>query len=98
MAAQTASRISRAALQQRYPDARRFRKTDGNVALVDFGTTFCSLALSTAGNTEITVLPLNTGYSRVPTAILLKKTGNASASAVATKLDLLHSGTKLRNR
>ena len=73
MAAQTASRISRAALQQRYPDARRFRKTDGNVALVDFGTTFCSLALSTAGNTEITVLPLNTGYSRVPTAILLKK-------------------------
>ena len=40
-----ADRISRAKLQLKYPDASRFGKTDGNVAAIDFGTTFCSLAL-----------------------------------------------------
>ena len=67
-----ASRISRAALHQKYPDASQFRKTDGNVAVIDFGTTSCSLALSTAENADITPVHLNIGYSRVPTAILLK--------------------------
>ena len=67
-----ADRISRAALQQKYPDASQFRKTDGNVAVIDFGTTSCSLALSTAEDADITPVHLNIGYSRVPTAILLK--------------------------
>ena len=67
-----ASRISRAVLQQKYPDASQFRKTDGNVAVIDFGTTSCSLALSTTENADITPVHLNIGYSRVPNAILLK--------------------------
>ena len=36
-----ADRISRAELQHKYPDASQFSKTDGNVAAIDFGTTFC---------------------------------------------------------
>ena len=42
-----AERISRKALQEKYPNASRFRKTDGNIAAIDFGTTFCSLAFVT---------------------------------------------------
>ena len=42
-----AERISRKALQEKYPNASRFCKTDGNIAAIDFGTTFCSLAFVT---------------------------------------------------
>ena len=43
-------RISRKDLLKKYPDASRFRKTDGNIAAIDFGTTFCSLAFTTEGD------------------------------------------------
>ena len=73
--------ISRAELQQKYHDASRFSKTDGNVAAIDFGTTFCSLAFVTVGNpdlvdmrsVEINTVRLNSYYTRVPTVILLRE-------------------------
>ena len=76
-----ADRISRAELQQKYPDASRFSKTDGNIAAIDFGTTFCSLAFATVGNpdlvdtrsVEINTMRLNGYYTRVPTVILLRE-------------------------
>ena len=87
-----AERISRKDLQKKYPDASRFRKTDGNIAAIDFGTTFCSLAFTTEGDTSaakgdtgamISTLRLGGsvhGYlARVPTAILLKKSTSASS-------------------
>lgn len=76
-----AERISRRKLEEKYPTACRFRKTDGNIAAIDFGTTFCSLAFATVGDpelvnmqsVEINSLKLNNYYPRVPTAILLKE-------------------------
>ena len=78
-----ANRISRAKLQEKYPTACRFCKTGGNIAAIDFGTTFCSLALATVMSStvaadnltsvEINTMPLNKVYPRVPTAILLKE-------------------------
>lgn len=75
-----AERISRAKLQARYPTAKRFRVTDGNIAAIDFGTTYCSLAFATLANAssaaleeaDISTMKLNEYYERVPTSILLK--------------------------
>ena len=78
---QKANRVKRSALKEKYgPDVGRFRETTGNVAAIDFGTTFCSLAFRTVGaGTDHTGAPiintvkLNEVHSRVPTAILLKE-------------------------
>ena len=76
-----AERISRNKLQEKYPTATRFRKTSGNIAAIDFGTTFCSLAYATEvnpdedlTNVDVNTVPLDNSRSRrVPTAILLRK-------------------------
>ena len=78
---QKANRIKRTALREKYgPKVGRFRETTGNVAAIDFGTTFCSLAYTTSTGTvepspapKINTLQLNEYYGRVPTAILLKQ-------------------------
>ena len=75
-----AERVKRSALKEKYgPEVGRFRETTGNVAAIDFGTTFCSLAYTTGARAgtvepEINTLKLNEYYLRVPTAILLKQT------------------------
>ena len=85
---QKANRIKRAVLREKYgPEVGRFRETTGNVAAIDFGTTFCSLAYTTSFGTgaaarvgiveprpapKINTLQLNEYHPRVPTAILLK--------------------------
>ena len=76
-----ADRISRSKLEEKYPTACRFSKTDGNIAAIDFGTTFCSLAFATVVNVdpslvdmssvEINTISLNKFHPRVPTAILV---------------------------
>ena len=84
-----ANRISRAELQQKYPDASRFNKTDGNVAAIDFGTTFCSLAFTTVANpdlvdmrsVDINTVRLNGYYTRVPTVILLRESESTSSAS-----------------
>ena len=91
-----ADRISRAELQQKYPDASRFSKTDGNVAAIDFGTTFCSLAFATVGNpdlvdtrsVEINTVRLNGYYKRVPTVILLRESESPSSQSASCDDDL----------
>ena len=94
-----ANRISRAELQQKYPDASRFSKTDGNVAAIDFGTTFCSLAFVTVGNpdlvdtrsVEINTVRLNGYYTRVPTVILLRERELEPTSYASCECELQNS-------
>ena len=52
-----------------------FRKPVDNIAAIDFGTTFVSLAYKTAGDEKITTFKLTDVYTRVPNALLLRKTG-----------------------
>ena len=47
------------------------RKINGNVAAIDFGSTYCSIAYTIEGTDDIYSLALNEYYPRVPTAILL---------------------------
>ena len=70
---QKADRVKRSALKEKYgQDIGRFRETTGNVAAIDFGTTFCSLAYTTGSEEQsVANIKLNEVYSRVPTAILL---------------------------
>ena len=51
-----------------------------NIAAIDFGTTYCSLAYKTIGDPDATVLRLDSSNSiqRVPNAILLKVIGEDS--------------------
>ena len=49
----------------------------GNVAAIDFGSTYCSLAFSSEGDDEVCTMKLNDYHARVPTAILLKKTSES---------------------
>ena len=95
-----ADRISRSKLEEKYPTACRFSKTDGNIAAIDFGTTFCSLAFATVGDpslvdmnsVEINTISLNKFHPRVPTAILLKESsslcnGNDESESVSKTCD-----------
>ena len=78
---QKAERIKRVSLIERYgQQAGRFRETTGNVAAIDFGTTFCSVAYTTVVTRYdgIATLKLNQVKSRVSTAILLKQNGSNS--------------------
>ena len=43
-----------------------------NIAAIDFGTTYCSLAFKTEGDSGVTVVRLDGTNRRVPNAILLK--------------------------
>ena len=49
----------------------------GNVAAIDFGSTYCSIAFSSEGDDEIYTMKLNDYHARVPTAILLKKSSES---------------------
>ena len=50
------------------------RETSANIAAIDFGSTYCSIAYTTsAAGDDINSLRLNEVHPRVPTAILLKK-------------------------
>ena len=58
--------------------SERKQKTEAcisNIAAIDFGTTYCSLAYKTKGNPGVTVVRLDTSVQRVPNAILLRVTG-----------------------
>ena len=52
--------------------ARRPLSDSNNVAAIDFGTTYCSIAYTAAAD-ETSSLKLDDIHTRVPTAILLKK-------------------------
>lgn len=54
----------------------RFRATDGNIAAIDFGTTFCTLAYVTTQDKNVQALRIDGVMKRVPTAILLKLEDN----------------------
>ena len=50
-----------------------FRTTQGNIAAIDFGTTFCTLAYTTFGDAEVNTLKLDGIHQRVPNAVLVEK-------------------------
>ena len=54
---------------------------EGNIAAIDFGTTYCSLAYTTEGDKSANCIKLDGYKARVPTAILLKKKDVADSSA-----------------
>ena len=49
-----------------------YQDFDGNVAAIDFGTTFCSLAYHVKGS-KLESLKINETYDRVPNALLVVK-------------------------
>ena len=49
--------------------------TKGTIAAIDFGTVSCSVAYCTGSDQAIQNLDINPGCPRVPTALLLPKTG-----------------------
>ena len=58
--------------------SERKQKTEAclsNIAAIDFGTTYCSLAYKTKGDPGVTVVRLDSFFQRVPNAILLRVTG-----------------------
>ena len=76
----TANRTTRAGLKKKYGyEIGRFRESTGNVAAIDFGTTYCSLAfMCDANNKTLSNLKLNETFARVPTAILLEELDQSS--------------------
>ena len=50
--------------------------TKGTIAAIDFGTVSCSVAYCTGSDQVIQNLDINPGCPRVPTALLLQKTGD----------------------
>ena len=70
--------ISEHSLPRGNPFLRMQKKTKtvrpvSNVAVIDFGTTYCSLAYMTEGDQEPTMMNFNYTYPRVPTSLLLKR-------------------------
>ena len=65
--------VKRSALKEKYgQDIGRFRETTGNIAAIDIGTTFCSLAYTTGSEEQsVANIKLNDFYYQVPTAVLL---------------------------
>ena len=57
------------------PTSIRRETGNGNIAAIDFGTTYCSIAYTTEAGDGISTMKLNEVYTRVPTAILLKRKG-----------------------
>lgn len=53
-------------------------KSPGCFAAIDFGTANCSLAYTING--KVSNLHLSEGYTRVPTAVLLKRTARTSST------------------
>ena len=66
---------------KRVPRAKSgFRVHSGNIAAIDFGTTNCSVAYTTVGPEEHPrMVPLNTTYYRVPTAIMFNPDGTINS-------------------
>ena len=67
----TVEPLKRADKQKRSEDQNLLPRQ--NVAAVDFGTTFVSLAYATRGDDKVNTFKLNSTFERVPNAILLKK-------------------------
>ena len=59
---------------------------EDNIAAIDFGTTYCSLAISTVGDVIASCLKLDAYHSRVPNAILLHKLDSSGTTAVPCKI------------
>ena len=72
---ETQKPLSRASIIKRVDSG--FRTTQGNIAAIDFGTTFCTLAYTTTGDPEVNTLKLDGVHQRVPNAVLIKRQGEA---------------------
>ena len=59
---------------------------EDNIAALDFGTTYCSLAMTTVEDDKASCLKLDNYHPRVPNAILLRKLDSSSATAVPCEI------------
>ena len=73
-----------------------FRVHSGNIAAVDFGTTYCSVAYTTVGSPGPQLLALNFTYCRVPTAILFKPDGTIDSFGYEARAEYLNLDDKDR--
>ena len=62
-------------------------KINGNIAAIDFGTTYCSIAYTTEDTDDINSLKLNEYHARVPTAILLYKGKDADDKHIGVSVN-----------
>lgn len=85
------SALAKTSLESHTAKGSAATESSGNIAAIDFGTTYCSIAYKTAASDEISSLKLNEVHGRVPTAILLKKenvvTSGSSAIGVECVVD-----------
>ena len=68
--------LSRARKVLRTISGFRSRVTKGNIAAIDFGTTFSTVAYTTSGTDLTNILKIDGINERVPTAILLQRLTN----------------------
>ena len=59
---------------------------EDNIAALDFGATYCSLAITTIGYDKVSPLKLDSYRPRVSNAILLRKLDSSSATAVPCEI------------
>ena len=57
---------------------------ENNIAALDFGTTYCSLAIITEGSDTASCLKLDSYCPRLPNAILLRKLDSSTTSATVS--------------
>ena len=67
---------------------------EGNIAAIDFGTTYCSLAYTTEGDEGASCLRLEGYYARVPNAILLKKSDTSDRGDHAINWEIKAFGSR----
>ena len=67
-----------------------FRVPTGKIAAIDFGTTNCSIAYTTGPKEDPRRLPLNSTFSRVPTAILFKPDGTIDSFGFDARSEYLN--------
>lgn len=77
-----------------------YRKTNGNIAAIDFGTTSVSLAYTTYGSSDVNTLPLDTTNmdTRITNGILLETKPDGSYGVASFGHNARGVYSKVRNR
>ena len=79
--------------------SEHFRRGDGNIAAIDFGTTSVSLAFTTQGDTKVNTLLLDKVKvdTRIPNSILLRRKVNNSYEVASFGRDACETYMKMRS-
>ena len=69
-----------------------------NVAAIDFGTTYCSLAYITEGYQEPIMMNFEHTYPRVPTSLLLKRNDDGTVDVKCFGYEARREYTRIRSK